>query len=368
MSLSERLESALWRLPLTSQVLALWGASLYRLAYRMNATMRFLPVPRSVHLLLTMKCNSYCKHCEASAGSEMGDELATHEVIDLLQNLGRLKTVRVIFTGGEVLLRNDIFELIRAAKQLGLSVTLATNGLLIEELQQSLADALPDAVFTSVDGLQGLHDEVRGVPGAFERTISAIQLMRTMPIDQIIVNTVVTDDNIETLEELGHQIFNAGATHWELSPIMNVGRAKKAEDFDISRATAERLADFLACKPLAGRVELSEICGALGLDDRTARHRPFFCGAGYKTCSVMETGEVLPCHIVYDKRLTVGNIRQEAFDVLWKKCATVVEKTPLPSHCATCSIYKGCLGGCWACRFHGNRCLKRTIEDGSHRR
>ncbi len=362
MNLYQRLEKKFWRFPLTSYILAQYGAAIYRTAYKANLLLKIIPVPRSVHILLTKRCNSRCRHCEASAGEENPRELNSNEIMKVLRRMSELKTTRVIFTGGEALLRDDIFELIAAAKELGLLVTLATNGLMVSDHKEKLRETLPDAIFTSIDGLDEMHEQVRGVKGSFKRTIESIGILREVGVKDIMVNTVITDSNIDTLDQLGQKIFQAGASFWRLSPAMPVGRAKGKGDFILAQGSVRRLIDFVANSQFSERMDINEECGGLGLLDRKLRTHPFFCGAGYKICAIMSTGEVVPCHVVYNEESSVGNVRNEDFAVLWNRCRDTVQQTPFPSACRKCAIYRACLGGCWAMRYNNNECLRTRME------
>lgn len=362
MNLYQRLEKKFWKFPLTSYILARYGATIYRAVYEANFFLKIIPVPRSVHILLTKRCNSKCRHCEASAGDENTTELNSNEIMKVLHSISELKTTRVIFTGGEPLLRDDIFELIATAKELGLLVTLATNGLMVIDHKEELRETPPDAIFTSIDGLDEMHEQVRGVKGSFKRTIESIGFLKEVGVKDIMVNTVVTDSNIDTLDKLGQKIFQAGTSFWRLSPAMPVGRAKGKEDFVLAQGSVRRLIDFATNSQFSQRLDINEECGGLGLLDRKLRNHPFFCGAGYKICAIMSTGGVVPCHVVYNEESSVGNVRSEDFAVLWNRCRNAVQRTSLPAACRKCEIYRACLGGCWAMRYNNNECLRTRME------
>ena len=356
MNLIQRFEKKLWGFPITRNLLSQNGATLYKTIYQLNTVLRFISVPRSVHILLTTNCNCACSHCEANAGIE-NYELEAGIIKNILMSLIHRKTPRVIFTGGEPLLRSDIFELISFAKSAGLMVTLATNGLLVKPLQNKLKQALPDSIFTSIDGLKKTHEKTRGVKGSYSKTMEAIQIFSSMGIKNIMVNTVVTEENINFLENIGTEIFNAGATLWRLSPIMPVGRAKQQNKLSLSSKNIEKLIDFLCNTHFRPKIDLNQECSGLGPMDGKIRQQPFFCGAGYKICAIMATGDVVPCHVVYNSKASVGNIYEEEFDVLWKRCLQKIKQTPFFSACNKCPFLKNCQGGCWGMRYNDNKCL-----------
>lgn len=129
---------------------------------------------------VTKACNLRCVHCYASAGADPApNELSHAEGIALLDDLKAFNVPAVLFSGGEPLSRPDTPELIGYAQSLGLQCTLSTNGLLIDE---KMADKLQELglkyVGISLDGLAARHDKLRGMDGAFEGTLAAIDRCR----------------------------------------------------------------------------------------------------------------------------------------------------------------------------------------------
>ncbi|OGW87493.1 MAG: hypothetical protein A3A81_03950 [Omnitrophica bacterium RIFCSPLOWO2_01_FULL_45_10b] len=126
---------------------------------------------------ITRTCNLRCLHCYSdSEGKRYGGELTTEEAKAVLDDLAAYRVPAVLFSGGEPLLRQDIFELSVYAKQKGLRTVLSTNGSLISP---ALATVIGDAGFSyvgvSLDGIGEVHDRFRGTRGAFEKTLAGIQ-------------------------------------------------------------------------------------------------------------------------------------------------------------------------------------------------
>ncbi|MCD6590937.1 MAG: radical SAM protein, partial [Candidatus Aenigmarchaeota archaeon] len=122
---------------------------------------------------ITCACNLKCKHCYATAGRPLPDELTTEEAKQAIDKLDRAGVPIIAFSGGEPLVRPDIFELSRYAADKGIYVAMATNGTLItKETVKKMKKSGIQFVQISLDGADAkTHDGFRGVPGAFDRTV-----------------------------------------------------------------------------------------------------------------------------------------------------------------------------------------------------
>ena len=125
----------------------------------------------------TQACNLHCAHCYADGRAKPGaDELTTAEGLRLLEDLTAFGVPVVLFSGGEPLVRPDIFELMASARELGMRVVLSTNGLLLSDTVVERLGAIGVSyVGVSVDGRSQTHDKFRGMAGAFESTLEGIR-------------------------------------------------------------------------------------------------------------------------------------------------------------------------------------------------
>ena len=127
----------------------------------------------------TRRCNLACRHCYSDSDARAHPELTTDEGIALLSDLAAFRVPAVLFSGGEPLVRPDIFTLIAAARDLGLPVTLSSNGTMITPARAARLAALGVTyVGVSLDGIGAQHDRFRGRRGAFERTMAGIGALR----------------------------------------------------------------------------------------------------------------------------------------------------------------------------------------------
>ena len=126
------------------------------------------PGPLVVHWLTTYRCNSNCVYCEASANEPKCEELKTEQIKKVLHELGELKVRRFFVTGGEPLMREDLFEVLDYAKQQGMSLGMITNSLLYAKFKKQIKNAEFKSIWTSVDGLASTHDKNRGHQNAYK--------------------------------------------------------------------------------------------------------------------------------------------------------------------------------------------------------
>lgn len=185
--------------------------------------------PMLVFWETTRACQLACKHCRASATPEaLPGELTTAEgfkLIDEVAGFGRPYPILVL-TGGDCLLRSDLFELVEHATKLGVPVALSpsvTPSLTPEMIERILASGVK-AVSISLDGaLAGTHEGVRGIPGHFEKTVEAIRALTTAGLT-VQVNTTVMRSNVDELAAIAKIVADVGANIWEVFFLVQMGR------------------------------------------------------------------------------------------------------------------------------------------------
>jgi radical SAM protein len=178
---------------------------------------------------VTRACQLACFHCRASATEgALPGELTTTEGLDLIDQVaafGRPYPILVL-TGGDCLLRPDLFDLVKHAKELGVPVALSpsvTPQLTPEKIELMVTSGI-NAVSISLDGaVPATHDGVRGIPGHFEDTIKAITALSAAGLT-VQVNTTVMRANVNELADVADLIAKAGAHIWEVFFLVQVGR------------------------------------------------------------------------------------------------------------------------------------------------
>ncbi|MGA7798005.1 MAG: radical SAM protein [Methanoregula sp.] len=329
----------------------------------------------------THMCNLKCKHCYQDAQKALPGEISTDEAKQLIDQLSAAGVVVIAFSGGEPLMRKDFFEIARYAHEHDLYVALASNGTLITpEVAQKLHDAGVDYVEVSIDGKDAAsHDAMRGISGAFDRSVEGIRNCVAQGIYSCIATTVTREnyDQVDEIYELGRKL---GVKRMMCFNFIPTGRGMEMSGQDITPCQREDLLRFILTKdhggtmpeilstaPQFARVALSDSdCHGVpvghfhagnGLDGRTRMLADFIggCGAGRLYCSIEPDGDVQPCVFM---PITVGNVKEKPFLGIWHEAQVLHQlrdRSELEGHCAICEnklICGGCRARAWA--YYGN--------------
>ncbi len=205
------------------------------------------PLPGPVVIWnLIRRCNLTCKHCYSiSADRDFPGELSTDEVFTVMDDLKGFGVPVLILSGGEPLLRPDIFDISRRAKSLGFYVGLSTNGTLIDEtLIDALANVDYDYVGVSIDGMRETHDRFRRSQGAFERSLAGVRLCREAGL-KVGLRFTMTQDNAHELPDLIRLMEDEGVDKFYLSHLNYAGRGNKNRKSDVVHLTTRWAMDLL---------------------------------------------------------------------------------------------------------------------------
>jgi heme d1 biosynthesis radical SAM protein NirJ len=195
---------------------------------------------------LIRRCNLRCKHCYSiSTDVDFPGELSTAEVFEVMDDLKRFRVPVLILSGGEPLLRPDIFEVSRRAKSMGFYVGLSTNGTPIDGTNiASIAEVGYDYVGISLDGIGPTHDRFRRRDGAFDASLRGIRLCLESGI-KVGLRFTLTQDNFHELPAVLDLMDREGADKFYLSHLNYAGRGNKhrADDahFGMTRAAMDLL-------------------------------------------------------------------------------------------------------------------------------
>jgi radical SAM protein len=194
-----------------------------------SSKVNFEQRPMLVFWEVTRACQLACRHCRANAMAGALPGQLTHEeglaFIDQVAGFGRPYPILVL-TGGDCLLRPDIWELVAAARSRGIPTALSPSVTpqLTPETIARMVDSGVNAVSISLDGSRPeTHDGVRGIPGHFEETIPAIRALSDAGLT-VQINTTVMKNNLDELADIAQLISDAGAHIWEVFFLVHVGR------------------------------------------------------------------------------------------------------------------------------------------------
>jgi pyruvate-formate lyase-activating enzyme len=226
------------------------------------------PAPVVIWNLLR-RCNLTCKHCYSiSTDRDFPGELSTDEVFTVMDDLKRFRVPVLILSGGEPLLRPDLFAIARRAKSMGFYVGLSSNGTLIKaDNIESIVECDFDYVGVSLDGIGETHDRFRQMKGAFEASLQGIRLCRDLGL-KIGVRFTMTQDNAQDLPRLLELVEDEGIDRFYFSHLNYAGRGNKNRKDDAQHQLTRWAMDLLF--DLLG---LPAAWAAQGVHDRQQRCR-----------------------------------------------------------------------------------------------
>ncbi|MBN2081614.1 radical SAM protein [bacterium] len=303
----------------------------------------------------TTACNLSCRHCGTSCAptSALPDELTTAEVkaaFDTIIADFDPKRITVAVTGGEPLLRPDVFEVAAHFASHGMRWGMVTNGLLMTDKAIDLAHkAGMGSVAVSLDGLQAHHEFLRG-KGTFEKTADAVRRLKQSGHFEIVeVISCPTNQMIDDLDAVYEYMLTLDLDQWRLLPLAPIGRCREHPELLLSPANWVKLLDFLRAKRRAKDAPLTVTLdeeGFLGEPyEREVREIPYFCFAGIHAASILADGSVSACPSVC-RSFVQGSIRERRFSEIWESEFKVFRdrRWMKQGECANCPEFADCLG------------------------
>jgi len=310
--------------------------------------------PISVVWETTLNCNMNCMHCGSSAGLKREKELTTNEGLKLCEDLKELGTRLISLMGGEVFLRKDWNILANHIRELGMNVTLMSNGLLIDEkIVDQLVEIDPYAVTISLDGgTADTHNAVRGAKTSFDKCIESLELLTEANLPTTVITTV-HKDNYKELPLLSDFLVNKNIA-WQIQMANPVGRFPKSRM--LSKEEFYSVALFIASTRGKYTTKELPIMGAhnFGYHSKVLRNimiLPWIgCQAGLTALGVQSNGGIKGCLSLPDEYVE-GNIRSQDIKDIWNDPDSFsynrnFQKEHLKNDCAKCKHGKSCRGGC----------------------
>ena len=332
---------------------------------------------------LIRRCNLKCKHCYSiSADVDFPGELATHEVFSVMDDLKSFRVPVLILSGGEPLLRPDIFDISARAKAMGFYVALSTNGALIGEHNIGAIAAIGyDYLGISIDGIGATHDRFRGVPGCFEASMAGIRLARAHGL-KVGLRFTMTADNAAELPDVLALADREGVDKFYLSHLVYAGRGNKNRAGDsslaLTRATMSMLIERAFADIEAGR-DTEYVTGNNDADgvlllhwveqrfpDKVAHMRAKLeqwggNASGVNVANIDNLGNVHPDTMWW--HYSLGNVRQRPFSEIWRD-------TSDPIMAGLKARPRAIEGRCGACRHFaicgGNTRVRALQLTGNH--
>jgi heme d1 biosynthesis radical SAM protein NirJ len=319
---------------------------------------------------LVRRCNLTCKHCYAtSADRDFPGELSTAQVFTVMDDLRSYGVSALILSGGEPLMRPDLFEIADRAKSLGFYIGLSTNGTLIgPDNLPSIVAAGFDYVGISLDGLRATHDRFRRREGAFDAALGGLRRCRDAGL-KVGLRFTLTQDNAAELPDLLRLMGDEGIDRFYLSHLNYAGRGYRNRREDahhrMTRHAMDLLFDLCWDNVLAGRrrefvTGNNDADGAYlllwterNLPQQVPRLRAMLerwggNASGVNIANIDNEGYVHPDTMWWDYRL--GNVKERPFSAIWEDRSDPLmaglkeRRRPLQGRCADCRYLAICAG------------------------
>jgi len=303
----------------------------------------------------TRECHLKCKHCYRDAGIKDNVELSTAEGKSLIDEIARAGFKILILSGGEPLLRKDIFELCSYAKQVGIRPVFGTSGTTITpEVAVKLKESGAACMGISLDSAEpDIHDEFRQVPGAWEKALAGMENCRKagLPFQ---IHTTVVEQNYQEFETITDLAVRQGAIAHHIFFLVPTGRGKDIEADALREKQYEQLLHRILKKQKTVDIELKPTCAPQFM--RIARQMNMSmrfsrgCLAGTAYCCITPNGDVQPCPYL---PLKVGNALDTPFSEIWKDAELFQElrTEKFEGKCGNCN-YKDVCSGCRARAYY----------------
>jgi radical SAM protein with 4Fe4S-binding SPASM domain len=345
-------------------------------------------VPITIVWNFTNRCNLNCLHChQDSSPTSPYPELTTSQAFEVIDNMGDAGVAILTFSGGEPLLRKDIYDAVKRANDNGMLCTIASNGTLITpEVAKELAEAGIRRVEIGLDGARAeTHDFLRNKHGSFEATVEGIRNCAAVGFDELATTMTLHSKNINELEETMNLAENLGATRFYLNRLIPAGRGVDACYLDVTPKEKIEALTTLYSKFYTSVAEGSGMqCYARGMtyyarlgyerskgklftvSEALSGHEKMFqekigleisnivthlatgfsaCSVGLTYASLTASGDLLPC---VPAPIKLGNLLEQDLEEIWTRSELlnyIRNRKALKGSCKMCAFGEIC-GGC----------------------
>jgi heme d1 biosynthesis radical SAM protein NirJ len=319
---------------------------------------------------LIRRCNLTCKHCYSISGDvDFPGELTTAEVLHVMDDLKGFGVPVLILSGGEPLMRRDLFAISARAKGLGFYVGLSTNGTMIDSaLADRIRDTGYDYVGVSLDGIGATHDRFRGKPGAYEAALAGLRHLRRRGV-KVGVRFTMTQDNAAELPALLDLIEREGFAKFYLSHLVYAGRGNKNRQDDAGWDTTRAAMDLLIDRAWSWAREGRDFEVVTGNNDADAVYLLHWAtraapasvprlwaklaqwggnSSGVNIANIDNVGNVHPDTMWW--HYTLGNVRERPFSAIWRDISDPImaglKRRPraIGGRCGACAYFDVCGG------------------------
>jgi len=312
--------------------------------------------PRLIAFEVTRRCRFNCSYCRAEAGCDVKEELTTEQCKKILEAVAKFCKPTIILTGGEPMERDDIYELIRYGRDLGLRMVMATCGYLInDESIVKLKEAGILALSFSLDAASAeTHDAIRQAKGAFDSVIKAAEIARKAGIT-FQINSTISKLNIDESAGIAELAKRLGAYCFNPFILVPTGRGKKLADEILDPVEYEAFLNELLQMKLESTIQVRVTCGPeFARVCRQAKVKQLMgdvsgCMGGRGFGFISYKGDVQTCGFL---NISAGNLIENDFDFgkIWLESDFLKEIRDVSGYTGNCRVceYGDLCGGCRA--------------------
>lgn len=314
-------------------------------------------MPLYVDFAVTFKCNAKCQHCSLAADyyeeTQQSRDMSTETILCIIDELANSGVMMIGFTGGEAILREDIFEIIKYCSQKGILTAIASNGLaLTKDVIDELIYCHIGSLFVSLDHYEeSIHEHIRGQRGVFAGVVGAIEycVLKKIPIT---VGITPMKDNFKEIEKTIEFISLLGVETINISNFVPTGRGVAQYDLspDEWKELYIKLNKCIKKYPHI-RFQIHDVKRNILEKLSESREDEYIgCTAGYAHCYILPNGDVRPCVML---PVNLGNILEESLQTILQKYQEsdmVINKEKLEGKCGKCRFKYKC-GGCRAVAY-----------------
>lgn len=311
---------------------------------------------------ITLACCFSCRYCGSGGGKARPDELTTEECFDVVRQLAELGCRRVSLIGGEIFLRRDWEQIIRAMTGINIRVAVVTNGFLFtDDLIRRLKAAGVESVAVSLDGPEEIHDRFRQA-GSHRRAMNAIDRLSAGNIPVSVITTLHSG-NVPLLPRLYETLQEKPIAIWQLQACSPMGNAAaggmdwRFSFAEVMKFVRQHRQDSPFPLGIADNIGYFTADDGFLRGDLTGRSPFRGCRAGLSAVGIDSVGNVRGCESLYDDRFIEGNLRQRSLKAIWESPESFAynrKYTPdlLSGSCKGCANACLCAGGCRSYNYY----------------
>ncbi len=302
----------------------------------------------SLLIEITKKCNAACDQCGSRCDIHSEEFLSKAQILsalrDIQEHIGTYTMLNI--TGGEPLLRCDLFDIMQEASAMGFDWGMVTNGSLItDEVIVKMKSSGMKTITISLDGLKETHDSLRHLPGSFEKILTALKKLKAASfLDHLQVTFTANRRNVYEFKQLYQILKPIGLDSVRVSFMDPIGRALDNTDLLLTREEILYFTDLVnKCNSDTNGIKV--IWGCPHFLGNLLKGRRFYCFAGIYTASILFNGDIFVCpNVEHRPELIQGNILSDSFSDIWNNRFRFFRHRELPEKCKACDFCDRCQG------------------------